>query len=189
MDAPVKINQIGNLPVENIIRILSGLDPKSLAQVCKTSKKLARICKDKEIWRKMYLRDISSVKPCLEWNWEKLYGVAMTQRIPLFYLEVNKVEWVILGDKNLTRRAEEILREEHGYTNSDIEDMRMDLGMKFGGNPDIGWIVSSPEDPEEYTTPNDDKIFLYKSDEIPVRDIFNLFPRLKKLKPKTKGSY
>jgi len=75
----------------------------------------------------------------------------------LFFLVVNGDKWVILGDENLTSRTEKILQEKYSYTKEDISDMRLDLGVQFGGNPEIGWIVG---DKEVYETPKGDLIFI-----------------------------
>ena len=175
-----KLDDFAKFPDEIVIEILRKLDPKSLINICLTSKRLNILCKDKHLWRLMYRRDVSKADPCLPLNWEKLYGVAFTQYVREYMVRIHHDEYFVLGEDNLNRNVDQFLKDDHGYDDEDIEVFHINLFIT-NGDPDVAMLVD--DDPPFYTTDDGKEIEIREAGRFPVRDIFNLFQKIKKMKP------
>ncbi len=180
MDKPkgvTELDDFAKFPDEIVIEILRKLDPKSLINVCLTSKRLNRLCKDRHLWRLMYRRDVSKADPCLPLNWEKLYGVAFTQYIYEYMIRINFDEYFVLGADNLDRYMDKYLKENLGYDDDDVVFFHQAMFVRSG------WfsVISLIDDP--YKTEEGNEIEIREVERFPVRDIFNLFTSIKKMKP------
>ena len=179
---PKKPLELLDLPDELFVEALKNMDPATVARMCLTSRRLSQLCKDREVWKALYFRDVSSVPPCLPLDWEKLYGVAVTQSVYLYELMIGADEFLVLGGDNITSKAEQVLRDTRNYTKDDFEILQFDL-MTYQGTPDIADLVGQPEG-HMYVDFKGTEFEVNEVDSFPVREVFNLFPRLSKLKPK-----
>lgn len=175
-----KLDDFAKFPDEIIVEILKKLDPKSLINACLTSKRLNRLCKDRYVWKEMYRRDVSKADPCLPLNWERLYGVAFTQYIYQYMVRIHQNEYFVLGADNLDRYVDQFLKNNHGYSDSEIEVFHINLFLT-NNDPDVAMLIDDSW--PFYKTDKGDEIEIREEDRFPVRDIFNLFPEIKKMKP------
>lgn len=148
--------------------IISQLEPKSLIRLCSTSKLVRERCR--RIWRPLYKRDISTIKPpCNNPDWRRLYISAITRNLPVYEVSLfnrstreTESKIIAIGKLDLDDELNRILTDVMKETDQKVIDKEIKLAKEMGE-----LILEN-----EYEEKLDLRISYI--DQIPIKDLLNI---------------